>query len=157
MPPGRSATRDRARAYPPPGTTGLRAALETENLQLHRLAHPTTPRLRLGRLTGGTYEVPEHVLALPGTIISTDIKDVLTCDVIIATAMKWAYVDSPHWQWAIIDEAYQMRSDALLLIAKLFDRALLVGDPGQLDPFSIISTPGGPACPTTHSTMPSPF
>ncbi|GAA2239213.1 AAA domain-containing protein [Streptomyces nogalater] len=109
---------------------------------LIRLADPAAaPRLRLGRLTGGTYEVPENVRALPGTIISTDIKDVLTCDVIIATATKWAYIDGPHWQWAIIDEAYQMRSDALLLIAKLFDRALLVGDPGQLDPFSIISTP----------------
>ncbi|MFJ4836180.1 AAA domain-containing protein [Streptomyces sp. NPDC088747] len=105
------------------------------------LADPAAPQLRLGRLTGGTYEVPEDVLTLPGTIISKDIKDVLSCDVIIATAMKWAYVDGPHWQWAIIDEAYQMRSDALLLIAKLFDRALLVGDPGQLDPFSIVSTP----------------
>ncbi|MGI3202246.1 AAA domain-containing protein [Streptomyces sp. GLT-R25] len=105
------------------------------------LADPAAPRLRLGRLAGGNYEAPEDVLALSGTIISKDIKDVLSCDVIIATAMKWAYIDGPRWGWAIIDEAYQMRSDALLLIAKLFDRALLVGDPGQLDPFSIVSTP----------------
>ena len=34
-----------------------------------------------------------------------------------------------------------MRSDMLLLIAARFDRALFVGDPGQLDPFSIIETP----------------
>lgn len=105
------------------------------------LADPAAPQLRLGRLAGGNYEAPEDVLALSGTIISKDIKDVLSCDVIVATAMKWAYIDGPRWQWAIIDEAYQMRSDALLLIAKLFDRALLVGDPGQLDPFSIVSTP----------------
>ncbi|MEU0785361.1 AAA domain-containing protein [Streptomyces sp. NPDC006173] len=105
------------------------------------LADPEAPRLRVGRLTGGTYEAPEEILSLTDTIISKDIKDVLSCDVIIATAMKWAYIDGPRWQWAIIDEAYQMRSDALLLIAKLFDRALLVGDPGQLDPFSIVSTP----------------
>ncbi|MGX1887352.1 AAA domain-containing protein [Streptomyces sp. NPDC055287] len=105
------------------------------------LADPAAPRLRVGRLTGGTYEAPEEILALTDTIIRKDIKDVLSCDVIIATAMKWAYVDGPRWQWAIIDEAYQMRSDALLLIANLFDRALLVGDPGQLDPFSIVSTP----------------
>ncbi|WP_158070547.1 AAA family ATPase, partial [Streptomyces luteocolor] len=105
------------------------------------LADPKRPRLRLGRLAGHTYQAPEDVLVLTDTIISTDIKDVLSCDVIIATAMKWAYVDGPRWRWAIIDEAYQMRSDALLMIAKLFDRALLVGDPGQLDPFSIVSTP----------------
>ncbi|WP_419669116.1 AAA domain-containing protein [Streptomyces sp. 2-1] len=105
------------------------------------LADPAAPQLRLGRLAGGNYEAPEDVLALSGIIISKDIKDVLSCDVIIATAMKWAYIDGPRWQWAIIDEAYQMRSDALLLIAKLFDRALLVGDPGQLDPFSVVSTP----------------
>ncbi|WP_332109660.1 AAA domain-containing protein [Streptomyces gossypiisoli] len=105
------------------------------------LANPEAPRLRLGRLAGHNYEAPEEVLALTDTIISKDIKDVLACDVIIATAMKWAYVDGPRWKWAIIDEAYQMRSDALLLIAKLFERALLVGDPGQLDPFSIVSTP----------------
>jgi hypothetical protein len=34
-----------------------------------------------------------------------------------------------------------MRSDMLLLIAARFERALFVGDPGQLDPFSIIDTP----------------
>ena len=42
------------------------------------------------------------------------------------------------WPWAIVDEAYQMRSDMLLRIAGRFDRALFVGDPGQLDPFSIV-------------------
>jgi hypothetical protein len=42
--------------------------------------------------------------------------------------------------WAIVDEAYQMRSDMLLLIADRFDRVVFVGDPGQLDPFSVIET-----------------
>jgi hypothetical protein len=45
-----------------------------------------------------------------------------------------------RWPWAIIDEAYQMRSDSLLRIAHLFDKALFVGDPGQLDPFSTVET-----------------
>ena len=61
--------------------------------------------------------------------------------VILATAAKWATVKDRSWGWAIIDEAYQMRSDMLLLIADRFERALFVGDPGQLDPFSIIETP----------------
>jgi AAA domain len=33
-----------------------------------------------------------------------------------------------------------MRSDLLLRVAGLFDRALFVGDPGQLDPFSTVDT-----------------
>jgi hypothetical protein len=33
-----------------------------------------------------------------------------------------------------------MRSDLLLRVAGLFDRALFVGDPGQLDPFSTVQT-----------------
>src|SRR6202021_3508224 len=44
------------------------------------------------------------------------------------------------WPWAIVDEAYQMRSDALLRVARRFDKALFVGDPGQLDPFSTVET-----------------
>lgn len=60
-------------------------------------------------------------------------------DIVVSTAAKWAYtkVDEP-WRHAIVDEAYQMRSDALLSVAGLFERALFVGDPGQLDPFSVV-------------------
>jgi hypothetical protein len=60
--------------------------------------------------------------------------------VLIGTAAKWAYVADDRWPWAIIDEAYQMRSDMLLRIAPRFERALFVGDPGQLDPFSTVET-----------------
>ena len=41
---------------------------------------------------------------------------------------------------AIVDEACQMRSDLLLRVANLFQKALFVGDPGQLDPFSTVQT-----------------
>ena len=47
-----------------------------------------------------------------------------------------------------------MRSDMLLLIAARFERALFVGDPGQLDPFSVIETPrwiGLPYDPTLNA------
>ena len=56
----------------------------------------------------------------------------------IGTAAKWATVTEGSWPWAIVDEAYQMRSDALLRVAPRFERALFVGDPGQLDPFSTV-------------------
>jgi hypothetical protein len=58
--------------------------------------------------------------------------------VTIGTAAKWATVTEGTWTWAIVDEAYQMRSDALLRVAPRFERALFVGDPGQLDPFSTV-------------------
>jgi hypothetical protein len=56
----------------------------------------------------------------------------------VGTAAKWATLTDGQWAWAIVDEAYQMRSDMLLRIAPRFDRALFVGDPGQLDPFSTV-------------------
>ncbi len=66
--------------------------------------------------------------------------------IVVATARKWEYVRSMRqgqrrqgrYDVALIDEAYQMRSDALLGIAGLFDRLLCVGDPGQLAPFSAV-------------------
>ena len=59
----------------------------------------------------------------------------------LSTAHKWATVSAEApWPWAIVDEAYQMRSDLLLRVAGLFDSALFVGDPGQLDPFSAVQT-----------------
>ena len=64
-------------------------------------------------------------------------------DVIVATADKWAYsrqkvltVGRPDA--GIVDEAYQMTSAKLLRIADVFPTLDMVGDPGQLDPFSTI-------------------
>ncbi len=73
--------------------------------------------------------------------IATKADDLAECPVVLSTAHKWATVsaDGP-WPWAIVDEAYQMRSDLLLRVAGLFDHALFVGDPGQLDPFSAVQT-----------------
>ncbi|MGW7411346.1 AAA domain-containing protein [Streptomyces sp. NPDC054863] len=70
---------------------------------------------------------------------SAKAADLAGIDVVISTAAKWAHVKGVEpWRHAIVDEAYQMRSDALLAVASLFERALFVGDPGQLDPFSIV-------------------
>ncbi len=98
------------------------------------------PSLLLGRLTGTDYTPPADLLTLPNLAVATTADDLSACAVILGTAAKWAVVKDRTWGWAIIDEAYQMRSDMLLLIAGRFERALFVGDPGQLDPFSIIET-----------------
>ena len=114
----------------------------------------SSPGLPLGRLTGTDYNVPADVMALPGIQVAEKVDRLRAAAVIIATAAKWTTVRDRSWPWAILDEAYQMRSDMLLLIADLFDRGLFVGDPGQLDPFSLIDTPrwiGLPHDPTLNA------
>ncbi|REK90978.1 helicase [Streptomyces inhibens] len=98
------------------------------------------PELPVGRLHSSEPGAFDPVLAeLPAVRTSAKIADLAGMDVVVSTAAKWAYtkVDEP-WRHAIVDEAYQMRSDALLSVAGLFERALFVGDPGQLDPFSVV-------------------
>ena len=96
------------------------------------------PALLLGRLSATDYTAPPAVLALPNVTVATRVDGLAAAQIILATAAKWATVKDRTWAWAIVDEAYQMRSDMLLLIAARFDRALVVGDPGQLDPFSAV-------------------
>jgi hypothetical protein len=108
---------------------------------IDRLAgdNPDTP---IGRLSAGAYIPAERVARHQNVTARTGVADLIEHPIVIATAAKWAMLkeqDNP-WPWAIIDEAYQMRSDALLRIARLFDKALFVGDPGQLDPFSTVET-----------------
>ncbi|MGW7491760.1 AAA domain-containing protein [Streptomyces sp. NPDC054786] len=98
------------------------------------------PELPVGRLHSSEPGAFDPALAeLPAVRTSAKAADLAGMDVIVSTAAKWAYtkVDEP-WRHAIVDEAYQMRSDALLSVAGLFERALFVGDPGQLDPFSVV-------------------
>jgi hypothetical protein len=96
------------------------------------------PDLTVGRLAAQDYQPPARVLGHPAVAVGRKLTDLPGCRVIIGTAAKWATVADRSWPWAIVDEAYQMRSDMLLRIANLFDRALFVGDPGQLDPFSTV-------------------
>jgi AAA domain len=96
--------------------------------------------LSVGRLTATDYTPAPALLALPNVAVANGIDDLGSPHVVAATAAKWATINDRSWGWAIIDEAYQMRSDMLLLIASRFERALFVGDPGQLDPFSVIET-----------------
>ncbi|MCW2872818.1 AAA domain-containing protein [Actinacidiphila oryziradicis] len=97
------------------------------------------PELPIGRLHGSD-SPPDPVLDRhPGILKSAKAADLAQQKVVIATAAKWAFVKGVEpWRHAIVDEAYQMRSDALLQVAGLFERALFVGDPGQLDPFSVV-------------------
>ncbi|WP_329117679.1 AAA family ATPase [Streptomyces sp. NBC_01465] len=98
------------------------------------------PDLPVGRLHSSDPDPYDKVLDdLPNVRKSSKAADLTGLDIVISTAAKWAHVKNVDpWQHAIVDEAYQMRSDALLAVAGLFERALFVGDPGQLDPFSVV-------------------
>jgi AAA domain-containing protein len=98
--------------------------------------------LRIGRLSAQDYTPAPRVARHANVTARTAVADLIDHPLVIATAAKWATLADAgaRWPWAIIDEAYQMRSDSLLRIARLFDKALFVGDPGQLDPFSTVET-----------------
>ncbi|MGW2279430.1 AAA domain-containing protein [Streptomyces sp. NPDC001770] len=98
------------------------------------------PELPVGRLHSSDSDPYDKVLdRLENVRKSAKAADLAGLDVVLSTAAKWAHVKNVEpWEHAIVDEAYQMRSDALLAVAGLFRRALFVGDPGQLDPFSIV-------------------
>ncbi|MGV4986572.1 AAA domain-containing protein [Streptomyces sp. NRAIS4] len=100
------------------------------------------PELPVGRLHSSDTDPYDKALDdLPQVRTSATAADLNGLPVVLSTAAKWAHVkvDEP-WRHAIVDEAYQMRSDSLLAVAGLFERALFVGDPGQLDPFAIVGS-----------------
>ncbi|MFD7402641.1 AAA domain-containing protein [Streptomyces sp. NPDC059866] len=100
------------------------------------------PELPVGRLHSSDADPYDKALDdLPQVRKSAKAAELTGLPVVISTAAKWGHVkvDGP-WRHAIVDEAYQMRSDSLLAVAGLFERALFVGDPGQLDPFAIVGS-----------------
>ncbi|MEU2388953.1 AAA domain-containing protein [Streptomyces sp. NPDC012461] len=98
------------------------------------------PGIALGRLSASDYSPPPALDGLTNTIIGRTLTDLSGCQIIVGTSAKWATVRDGTFGWAILDEAYQMRSDMLLQLVERFERGLFVGDPGQLDPFTIVDT-----------------
>ncbi|MFE6070566.1 AAA domain-containing protein [Streptomyces sp. NPDC056525] len=98
------------------------------------------PDLEVGRLHSNDSDPYDKALDdLENVRKSAKAGELTGLPVVVSTAAKWAHVKNVEpWAHAIVDEAYQMRSDALLAVAGLFERALFVGDPGQLDPFSVV-------------------
>lgn len=97
------------------------------------------PTLAVGRLSAQDYVPSPRILRHANVSVSSQAHDL--GPVVLTTAAKLAMTGSDRvWPWAILDEAYQMRSDLLLQIAGCFSRALFVGDPGQLDPFTLVET-----------------
>lgn len=121
--------------------------------------HAKHPTLQIGRLTGGTPTTLTNTVRMS---ISRHLDKLEHCDIVVATAAKWAYSNTAAagmYPVGIVDEAYQMRSDQLLYVSPIFDRALFVGDPGQLDPFTPIddsdwqNNPTGPVHPAVATVL----
>ena len=105
------------------------------------------PRLVVGRLVASAGASPAIVAMVPGGRLRVGKQstgpDLQDARIIVGTARKWQYErdrlnGTRQFDYALIDEAYQMRSDALLGIAGLFRTLFCVGDPGQIDPFAEI-------------------
>lgn len=98
------------------------------------------PGIAIGRLSASSYTAPSSIHGLVNTTVANHVVDLAHCGIIVGTSAKWATISDATFGWAILDEAYQMRSDMLLQIVQRFNRGLFVGDPGQLDPFTIVGT-----------------
>ena len=81
--------------------------------------------VRVGRLHAGNYVPPVDLSVQQGLAFSKSITDLHDSDVIVAPAAKWATVGFDRtWPFAIVDEVYQMRSDALLPIGVMMESLL---------------------------------
>lgn len=108
------------------------------------------PDLRVARMVGGSGASPGIAsLADAGSLTVCTQSDPAStggAQVVVSTARKWQYerarlqkqAGASPYPIALIDEAYQMRSDMLLGIADLYEVLFCVGDPGQLDPFTVV-------------------
>lgn len=133
---------------------GLRLAVVTQtNEQADDLVTSLAgryPGLKVARVVGGGGPSAQvaGLCAGGGVLVGrqTDDAPVRAARVVVSTARKWQYERSrlqrgsglSAYPFALIDEAYQMRSDMLLGIADLYETLFCVGDPGQLDPFTVV-------------------
>ncbi len=134
---------------------GLRLAIVTQtNEQADDLVTSLVERYRgllVTRMVGSSTGPSPAIQALAGgraVFVSNNSDDAnaLASRIVVSTARKWQYERAraqtrgaaASYPIALIDEAYQMRSDMLLGIAGMYERLFCVGDPGQLDPFTIV-------------------
>ncbi len=127
------------------GRSRVVAVAAPTNEQVFDLIRALSPRLgtagAIAHVTATKITAPPDILALPN-VVQASARDVAHGDfqVLVGTADKLgdanARGDLPTHRYLILDEAYQADSAHYYSIAELAPRHLLVGDPGQLDPFT---------------------
>lgn len=134
------------------GRPGSVIVCSPTNEQVFDLLRSLSPRLgpgvQIAYLHSKQVAVPPDVAALGNVTSTTDSQGLpaLRAPVVVGTASK---VGDAHararlpirFDYLILDEAWQAQSSHYYSIAGLADRHLLVGDPGQLDPFSTMPDP----------------
>ena len=104
-------------------------------------AHPS---LTVSFIPASTVELPEDLQdtsAYP-RVETIDAEEASRAPIVVATADKWAFsrkhLSENAFDAGIVDEAYQMTSAKLYRVVDYFRSIDLIGDPGQLDPFTTV-------------------
>jgi AAA domain len=123
------------------------------------------------RLAGNRTGFPIHLFAKEGLVVPDDLRTASILRIVnrasdlpagpsitIGNAAKWSWIEGQAdlFNVQIVDEAFQLPDYRFHLIANLAPRHVLIGDPGQIEPFVTCETerwrcdPAGPqiACPT---------
>lgn len=115
----------------------IAAQTNAQALDLSRRLATGFPGLPFHLLHSKEREPPEALRALPNLRCTTDEAELPDgpC-VAVATSAKWVWAPASvrPFHLLIVDEAYQLPEHRFLCIAGLATRAVLVGDPGQIDP-----------------------
>jgi len=99
------------------------------------------PKLDITRMVKSGYDDP----GFPNNVtVLSDAAALGSSSVVVATADKWSFATAKlgktTFDIGLIDEAYQMAGGKLLYSGHLFQALEMVGDPGQLSPFSQVDT-----------------
>jgi len=121
--------------------TGVVAQTNAQAFDLvHRIAL-NAPGHNVTFLPATGVVLPPDTASLPNVQVAqaTQLGNAQT---VVATADKWAFtaptLGPNSFDAGVVDEAYQMPSAKLLRIADLYSSLDFLGDPGQLDPFSVV-------------------
>lgn len=110
---------------------------------LRRLA-TEHPGQTVSFMHASTVELPEDLqdASTYPHVEAIEAKEASGASIVVATADKWAYsrkyLSENAFDAGIVDEAYQMTSAKLYRVVDYFRSLDLIGDPGQLDPFTTV-------------------
>jgi len=110
------------------------------NEQARDLVRRIAQRRPVGLLHATNQEPPPEIARIPNVSYAKKLDHLTQQAIVVATADKWAYTPSGGriFDAGVVDEAYQMTSAKLYRIASLFSALDLLGDPGQIDPFTTV-------------------
>jgi hypothetical protein len=147
-----------ARALEADGLVPIATQTNAQADQLVLQLHAENPTLRVARLFAGDTpadQIADAAAISRGMLLAASKYGDLVDDgarIIVAPAAKWAHIQTGEpFPWLIVDECFQMRADMLQRIAPKARRMLLIGDPGQLSPFTVLDTDRWQALP--HSPI----